>query len=620
MLLTGCILTTRNLLRLFPDMMFLRLFFLLAVVTTTPVLPVADAFAAEDEMQVLQMFYDDSDLIVSVTRNAVPLSATAETVTIITSREIEAMNAHTADEVVEKITGVQRELRGGPGNAMSVGIRGSNFNHVRVLLDGLTLNSVSSNYADLSMLPVRVIDRIEVLKGPASSVWGSALGGVINIVTKKPVSGLGGSGYISGGEAGFRDVNGDVSGGDGSFGYYAYAGNLGFDGLRPNAATDLSTIYGKGTWKPGTKSSVEASLLYAGGMRKIGEEGVQDDTEPERLYSHIKWLYDINDDSSVETSVRFVRMGDDFLRKLGPQASTATGSDTSVGGSLVLNYRIENHAAAAGFDYDSGKMAFKARSGGQTLLELRDNIDKWGVFLTDTITLQRFSVTPGLRYDWTSRMATGLTPSLGVTYRITDGTLLRSIAAKGFSLPQITGTGKDRVEKIWSLQAGVESTDVPFVWLRGSFFYSRLSDIQTPEATVSQRFTGFETEVKTVPLFNTSLSAGFMFLNAEDAATGRRVRNVPTHTWNVGVKYDDLTSLQASLLGNYVWWNAEPDFGGKYNDFIWDLNLSKKFSLGRGFTPELFFSLHNIFDGSQYVYTFFKNSGRWAEGGIRFSF
>ncbi len=199
---------------------------------------VAPVFAqTEEEMDVLRMIYKDEDLV-TPGRVAKPVSQVAENITVIDADEIEAINAHTLTDVLYHVTGVQMDITGGPGSISGALIQGSDTRHVQVMIDGVSLNNLSDNIADIGSIPVQQIQRIEIVKGPASSSWGSALGGIINIITKSPDPDrkAGGMASASIGERNTGDYRGELSGTVGSFGYYIYGGGLTGDGLTPNVA------------------------------------------------------------------------------------------------------------------------------------------------------------------------------------------------------------------------------------------------------------------------------------------------------------------------------------------------------------------------------------------------
>ncbi|MDY6863929.1 MAG: TonB-dependent receptor plug domain-containing protein, partial [Thermodesulfobacteriota bacterium] len=185
-------------------------------------------------MKTLRMFYKEEDLVVSPTRHPKPLSYAAENISVITAKEIEEMNAHTVAEVLNRIPGLFINFNRDFGSGSLLYIQGSEERHVLVLLDGISWNFMASGGAETNSIPVGIIKRIEVIKGPGSSAWGSSLGGVVNIITK----GVGdtkrpaGSIRPSYGEGNTQDYRGEISGKAGSVGYYLFTGRQDSEGLR----------------------------------------------------------------------------------------------------------------------------------------------------------------------------------------------------------------------------------------------------------------------------------------------------------------------------------------------------------------------------------------------------
>ena len=133
-----------------------------------------------------------------------------------------------------------------------------------------------------------------------------------------------------------------------------------------------------------------------------------------------------------------------------------------------------------------------------------------------------------------------------------------------------------------------------------------------------ERRQGMEIELKTEPVFHTSLSAGAAFMSAKDLDTGQTIQNVPQKTYDVGIRYDD-NFVKTLLNGHYIDWNTDPAFNGKYNSFVFDLHFSINHRV-HGLAIEAFANIHNIFDTSQYFTDVYKNPGRWIEAGVRYLF
>lgn len=105
---------------------------------------------------------------------------------LITREDIERQQAATVPELLQRLAGVGITRNGGRGKSTSVSIRGTNDKHVLVLIDGVRVGSATSGSAALQSVPVEQIERIEVVRGPRSSLYGSeAMGGVIQIFTRR---------------------------------------------------------------------------------------------------------------------------------------------------------------------------------------------------------------------------------------------------------------------------------------------------------------------------------------------------------------------------------------------------------------------------------------------------
>lgn len=131
------------------------------------------------------------EIVVTATRIPQPLSDVPSSVSIITEEEIKSSSSKTVDDLLKtKAAIVVVRPYGETSKSQSIslrGIYGARSNRVLILLDGIPLNNLYNGSVDLNTIPIEDIKRIEVVKGANSTLYGSnALGGVINIITKKP--------------------------------------------------------------------------------------------------------------------------------------------------------------------------------------------------------------------------------------------------------------------------------------------------------------------------------------------------------------------------------------------------------------------------------------------------
>lgn len=124
---------------------------------------------------------------VTVTANRVeePAELVGSSVTVVTADEIATSGAHWLTDVLARVPGVTVITNGGPGSLTGIFLRGTESNHTLVLVDGVKVNSPSTGDYDFANLPASQVERLEVLRGPQSTLYGSdAIGGVINVITR----------------------------------------------------------------------------------------------------------------------------------------------------------------------------------------------------------------------------------------------------------------------------------------------------------------------------------------------------------------------------------------------------------------------------------------------------
>nr|WP_246483680.1 TonB-dependent receptor [Paenacidovorax monticola] len=161
-----------------------------------------------------------SDVVVTATRTPQPLSDLVADVSIVDRETIETSGATGLVDVLARLPGVEMSRNGGPGTTTSLFLRGAETRFTAVYIDGVRVDSQSTGGAAWEAIPLSLIDRIEVLRGPAGAVYGSdALGGVVQIFTKKGETGVAPYVGVGAGSHGTYRAEAGVSGASGTFDY-----------------------------------------------------------------------------------------------------------------------------------------------------------------------------------------------------------------------------------------------------------------------------------------------------------------------------------------------------------------------------------------------------------------
>jgi vitamin B12 transporter len=409
-------------------------------------------------------------------------------------------------------------------------------------------------------------------------------------------------------------------------------------GLRDNNA------YAKLIYDLTEKTKIYFALGYEKNSRGTGEYAPYDmsfHNTWESMHSSLAINSTISNDMELNVSVRTIRQ--DYIKDI---YALSTGLllfppehdvDKGYGSSAKLTYKNTVQTIVLGGDYDDKKLT------SNVIAEGEQGIKKWAVFLNDTLLFNKLAITPGIRYEKTDTIGDATSPSLGMTYSLANSTILRAFVAKGFNVPALGERFGDitsyfvanpdlKAETVWSYQAGVETAALKYFWMKVSAFRNEIRDALTTEPTSTagiaytyvnegrQRRQGFEVELKTIPVYHFSVSAGAEFIDAKDLDTGERLTEIPTHVYDLGLHYNDEHTFKALLQGRYIDWNYQSFLNGDYGSFVFDLSMIKKIQERKDASLEAFANVHNIFNGSQSLLSVYKNPERWLEGGIRYKF
>ena len=126
-------------------------------------------------------------IIINSTRISLPFKENSRTITIITANQIKQSSSTNVAELLQQVAGVDIRRRGLGGMQADLYIRGGSFDQTLLLIDGIKVEDAQTGHHTMNMaLPIDLIERIEIIKGPAARVFGqNAFTGAINIVTKK---------------------------------------------------------------------------------------------------------------------------------------------------------------------------------------------------------------------------------------------------------------------------------------------------------------------------------------------------------------------------------------------------------------------------------------------------
>lgn len=212
-----------------------------------------------------------AETVVTATRTEQPLQDLVADVTVVDRDEIERSGATSLTDVLVRMPGIEMARNGGPGTSTSLYLRGAETRFTAVYIDGVRVDSQSTGGAPWEAIPLAQIDRVEILRGPAGAVYGSdALGGVIQIFTRKGQGGFAPYAGVGLGTYGTRKWETGFSGAGESFDYslgVAREASSGFN-TRPvtgyNPDDDgyaVESLSGRLGWQLSRAHRLEATVL-----------------------------------------------------------------------------------------------------------------------------------------------------------------------------------------------------------------------------------------------------------------------------------------------------------------------------------------------------------------------
>lgn len=397
--------------------------------------------------------FAQEELFLSLTRKAAPAADLPTNVSIISSQMIQERKAATLGELLESETGINRITYGTLGQVSSAKIRGASSEQVLVLVDGRRVNSFVNGGVDLSTIPTEMIERVEIIRGSAAAIYGtSAVGGVINVITKRPSGDTMGLGLTAGyGSFNTQRAGLDLSVAHGRTGAIVTIARKTSDGWRDHSEYVNDALFARlihDAQSAGVfdlSGSTFHSDLNVPGEMSIGGTPITTDD------------YDGTIETQTLTPNAVQRQAKDYLRLGHEKQWTRETLQTSIYTSRdITSYADKNIYATTDDEYRSSSFGGETRllaRGGLTAgiewwQELFTQMDKVtttekltksrttaALYLQEELAIGAFAVTPSLRMDKNSEFGTVVSPRATVLYHVSDELKLSANSGKTWRAP-----------------------------------------------------------------------------------------------------------------------------------------------------------------------------------------
>ena len=556
---------------------------------------IAPAFAANQDTPVI---------VVSPTRSQTPIDQIASSVTVIDSQEIARQNKSSVTELLSDVPGLSIVNSGGAGQSTRLFMRGTNSNHVLVMIDGVVVNDPSdpATAYDFSNLPTDNIERIEVLRGPQSTIYGSqAIGGVISIYTKQGKGAPHTDAFAEYGRYNSRKEGVSNSGEIGRTSYSLSASEAHTDGfssfdkryggkekdgnnnynLSGNIASKLTDNF---TAKLNLRYNQSATEFDSVGSLGIGGTRPDDDPLPHGIARQLNAraageLSLLDGQWKQELGISTLYFNRDAVSEYFDSFYTPHfGSQQYLGQRNTIDWvhhltMIENHAITLGTEISSDSLKENSPVNGFATV----NVDNKAVYADDQFTLGDVFLNYGVREDDHQAFGRQFTWKVAPGYNIkaTD-TILKASYGTGFKAPSLSqlfdrssGNPDLGPERSKGWDAGFEQKLLGKRLTFGStYFRNDITDLigfgPAPlYATINvgkARTQGFESNVKFFPLPQLSLSASHTYTLSDDRSHDKWLLRRPKHVANFDSVYQYSDSGDIGLNVHYITDSRDYDY------------------------------------------------------------
>jgi vitamin B12 transporter len=543
-------------------------------------------------------------VVVTATKIEEPAEQVGAAVTVVTEEEIRLHGWETVGDALRQVPGVQIQQSGSFGKTTAIRIRGATSQQVQVLVDGVRVKSPTTGLADLADISIDQIERIEIVRGPQSTIYGAdAIGGVVNIITKRGRGPF--APYVSI-EGGNDDTHRERLGFSGSAGPFDYSlagswfesnGQFRNDGTEQRA---LSSRWGlalpaNGHLGLSARYTRIASDLPFDGLTPVLERPFFVlDPNAEQLSKTLTLAVDWTQ-KPVEWFELRARYGQFWnwltFRDPATAADAAAGNSDLLFGATRSQIDVERREAelvtawhagewntlTLGGEYRAEFGAFDSTSGfGSGAFDRRLETGSW--FLQDELRVfDRLILSGGRRWDDHSAFVSVTTHRAGAVLLIGEtGTRLRGSWGEGFRAPTINelffpefANPELKPERSESWDAGLDQR----LWrdrirLGLTYFENEFRNLIQNTGDTSlcppgnpfgcpinvgrARTRGVEVSGAVDLLDALTLSGGYTFTDSEDLATGRPLRRFPRHRYTAGLTWEPLKSLSLFIEAHVV--------------------------------------------------------------------
>lgn len=597
-------------------------------------------------------------VVVSATRFDIPLDQSPASASVISSEELEQKQIQRVGDALREVPGLSVVQTGVAGQLTSVFTRGLRSEHTQVLLDGIAINQGLQGAFNFADFTTEDIDRIEVVRGPQSTIYGPrALAGVIQIFTKQ---GTGTSGVMLAAEGGSYDTFREWSQSDGKvdgFDYSVAASRLDTENARPNNNYRNTAVIANVGWSPNLSSlgtsaaageQLRISSLFTYSVSDIGLPNTIFDpkridhflTERWLIGPHIEWKPTEWWDHKLIVAYDHERQIND------PNEDGFVGATRAVFERTQVDYQNDLRPASwltltSGFYY-SRINAGQERPFvlfGPTFIS--DHTNETAGFLEATLTpVENLILVGGGRYDHFNQFGGIWTYRFAGSYKIDKtNTILHSSVGTGFSPPssqdKIFGNnfGLQPEEDLgWDIgvrqQLWQNRVDVGLTYFHNDLSnvigFNGLFDTLNLGAAETQ---GLEAELHVQPVPNLVFTAAYTYLEAEKTSSkdvsqlqGARLPRRPRNEIYVSATYLAWKRLRMVVEAKFVNAREELNFGGPNFD-IEDysfVNIAAEYEVNPHFSV---FGRVNNLTNEHYSEVFgFPALGRAAYGGVKLRF